>query len=197
MKFAEFFPAWASVFHWKIEESNSRSIVEIAADSWLSFFRQNQIPTVSELRNPLTSKLKLHNETIKVHFYLFIHFFWKIKVVRKIFKIKALENSQKKQFMYFFPNIFRLCQDFYRKLPKLVKIRHASVVYLLNFGTRFSTSFKYRMELKSVHWRFCGNRITSLTLNLQSHWLIFVNFGNLCRFFEVWPLLKELLRENM
>ena len=48
-----------------------------------------------------------------------------------------------------------------------------------------------RMELKSVHWRFSANRISLFALNSQSHWLIFGNFGNLCRFSEVWLRLKK------
>ena len=35
------------------------------------------------------------------------------------------------------------CQDFQSKLPKLVNIRNACMVYLLNFGMRFFTSLKY------------------------------------------------------
>ena len=34
-------------------------------------------------------------------------------------------------------------QDFQRKLPKLVVNRNACTVYLLNFGTQFSTPLKY------------------------------------------------------
>ena len=34
-------------------------------------------------------------------------------------------------------------QDFLQKLPKLVVIRNACIVYLVNFGTQFSTLLKY------------------------------------------------------
>ena len=43
--------------------------------------------------------------------------------------------------------MLRHCQDFLRKLPKLVNIRNACMVYLLNFGTQFSTS------LKNLFWQ--------------------------------------------
>ena len=39
--------------------------------------------------------------------------------------------------------ILRHSQDFLRKVAKLVNIRNACIVYLLNFGTRFFTSSKY------------------------------------------------------
>ena len=42
-----------------------------------------------------------------------------------------------------------------------------------------------RLELKSVHRRYLANRISIFALNLQSHWLIFASFGNLCQSFEV------------
>ena len=52
------------------------------------------------------------------------------------------------------------------------------------------------MELKSVRWRFSANRISLFALNSQSHWLIFANFGNLCRFLkfdQVWKKIFEKL----
>ena len=39
--------------------------------------------------------------------------------------------------------ILRHSEDFSRKLRKLVNIRNACIVYLLNFRTQFSTCFKY------------------------------------------------------
>ena len=44
---------------------------------------------------------------------------------------------------YSFLDILRPCQDVLPKLPKLVNIRKACIIYLLNFGTQFSSSSKY------------------------------------------------------
>ena len=51
-------------------------------------------------------------------------------------------NKTKKPYNLFPANLSQF-QDFSRKLPNLVKIHNAYIVYLLSFGTRFSTHLKY------------------------------------------------------
>ena len=69
------------------------------------------------------------------------------------------EQAKPTNYLIFFA-ILCLCQDFLWKLPKLVIIRNACIVYLLNFGTRFSTSLKY------LFWQMkepCGSRFNELS----------------------------------
>ena len=56
--------------------------------------------------------------------------------------------------------ILHLSQDFLRKLPKLVIIRNACMVILLNFGIRFSIPLKY------LFWQIiqrCGRLFNELS----------------------------------
>ena len=73
----------------------------------------------------------------------FCNFFWKFTIVKKVLKIKAQGNTKSNKLSSLFLAILRHRQDFLRKLPKLVNIRNACMVYLLNFRTQFSTSLKY------------------------------------------------------
>ena len=47
------------------------------------------------------------------------------------------------EFCNLFLAVFRHCQNFLRKPPKLVNTRNARLVYSLNFGMRFFSFLKY------------------------------------------------------
>ena len=78
-----------------------------------------------------------------LNLYFYFLQFLKIQSCEKVLKIQALGNNKTNKPCNLFLAILRHCQDFIRKLPKLVNIRNACIVYLLNFGTQFSTSLKY------------------------------------------------------
>ena len=81
---------------------------------------------------------------LKLYFY-FLKFLPKIQSCEKSVKFKSslgrITKTNKKCNLF----LAILCQgqDFLRKLPKFVVFRNACLVYLLNFGTQFSTSLKY------------------------------------------------------
>ena len=48
------------------------------------------------------------------------------------------------------------------------------------------------MELKSVLWRYSAKKISFFfALNLQSYWLMFADFGNICRFLKFDQVRKD------
>ena len=80
---------------------------------------------------------------LNLYFY-FLQFFLKIQSCEKSVKDKSSgEITKTNKLCNLFLAILGHCQDFLRKLPKLVNIRNACIVYLLNFGTQLSTSLKY------------------------------------------------------
>ena len=79
---------------------------------------------------------------LKLYFY-FLQFLVKIQICEKSVEDKSSGELPKLTNCNLFLAILHLCQDFLRKLPNLVNIRYACMVYLLNFGMRFSTSLKY------------------------------------------------------
>ena len=56
------------------------------------------------------------------------------------------------------------CQDFLRKLPKLVAIRNACIVSLLNFGTQLSTLLKYLFSQIKQPCRSPFNELSQSTI---------------------------------
>ena len=63
--------------------------------------------------------------------------------MQKELKIKTLGLTKTNKLFNLFLAILRPCQDLLRKLPKVVNIRNACIVFLLTFGTRFSTFLNY------------------------------------------------------
>ena len=55
--------------------------------------------------------------------------------------------------------------------------------------------FWKKNEFKSVHWPYLTNRISLFALNSQSHWLLFANFGNLCRFLKFDQVRKNFSKK--
>ena len=70
--------------------------------------------------------LKFENGMLKLHF-TFLKIFQKFIVLEKVMNIKVLKNNQNQQIMQFFA-ILHACQDFLRKVPKIVKIGKACIV---------------------------------------------------------------------
>ena len=65
-------------------------------------------------------------------------------------------------------------QDFQTKLPKLVVIRNACTVYLLNFGTQFFTLLKYLFSQIKQPCRCPFNELSQSTV-VYSALLIFTS----------------------
>ena len=63
--------------------------------------------------------------------------------MKKVLNLKARGITKTNKLCNLFLAILYHCQDFLRKLPKLVAFRNACIVYLLNFGTQLSTLLKY------------------------------------------------------
>ena len=83
------------------------------------------------------------NRMLNLYFY-FLQFLPKIQSCEKSVKYKSSEEQPKlTNYVNCFFAILYHCQDFLRKLPKLVVIRNACIVYFLNFGKEFSTLLKY------------------------------------------------------
>ena len=94
------------------------------------------------LESPNFQKSMYRNWMLKLYFYYLQ--FLKIQSCEKSVKYKSSgEYPKLTNYVIFFLAILRLCQDFLRKLPKLIIIRNACIVYLLTFATRFSTFLKY------------------------------------------------------
>ena len=80
---------------------------------------------------------------LKLYFYflqivLKFHTFGRSDIGKNVGK-KAKPTKESNMFL----GILCHCKDFFRKLPKLVNIRNACIVYLLNVGIQFSTFLKY------------------------------------------------------
>ena len=92
------------------------------------------------------------------------------------FRRYGYEPTKTNKFCNLFPAILCHCQDFLRKLPKLVITRNACIVYLLNFGTQFSTLLKYLFSQIKQPCRSTFNELSQSTV-VYSDLLIFTYLG--------------------
>ena len=109
---------------------------------------------------------KFENQCIKIgcknYTFTFCDFFWNFKVVKKVLKIKGQLTNYVICFLLF----CFIVKIFLRKMPKLVNISIAGIVYLLKFGTHFSTFLKY------MFWQIkypCGSRFNEFSQNTFVH----------------------------
>ena len=73
---------------------------------------------------------------LKLNFYL-LQTFLKYHRSEKGDKDESFGIIENKRICILFLDILRHCQDFFQKLPDLLKIRNACIVFLLNLGRIF------------------------------------------------------------